>query len=155
MKNLHLGHLAKAFGLRDTPGKIGGGAGSNNTKNGSNKRDGGKGDHKHNGSAKRKRGAEDSDDDNDFDISRLKNTSGTGHSKVEGKASAAKTDAERRMYEAVRKQGRLTKVEGKLGVGAGAGAAGGADGEYQVMGSVRELEKMVGGGGGGKRSRKF
>lgn len=97
---------------------------------------------------KRKRADDDSDDEG-FDISNLKNTSGTGHSKVEGKASAAKTDAERRMYEAVRKQGRLTKVEGKLGVGAGAAGDGG---EYQVMGNTRDLEKMV--GGQAKRSRR-
>jgi hypothetical protein len=46
------------------------------------------------------------------------------------------------MYEAVRKQGRLTKVGGRM-------AAGGGDAEFQVAMSGKDLEKLVAGDRGG------
>lgn len=114
--------MAKSFGLRETPGRIGGGSNANN-----------KASTKTKPNTKRKRADDSSGDEMDAP-------------KALGKASAAKTDAERRMYEAVRKQGRLTKGEGKMG------AMAGGDGEYQVMSSTKDLEKMVGGGKRVKRS---
>ena len=122
VKNLHLGHLAKSFGLRETPGKIGGGGGS--------KKKDVKG-------GKRKRGdADSSEDDQEAEEAEIRAAA------AGGKSSAAKTDIEKRMYAAVRKQGRLTRVDGKM-------AAGGGDAEYQVALSGRDLEKMVAGDRGG------
>jgi ATP-dependent RNA helicase DDX31/DBP7 len=122
VKNLHLGHLAKSFGLRETPGKIGGGGGS--------KKKDAKG-------GKRKRGdADSSDDDQEAEEAEIRAAA------AGGKSSAAKTDIEKRMYAAVRKQGKLTKVGGKM-------AAGGGDAEFQVAMSGRDLEKLVAGDRGG------
>ncbi|KAG7562318.1 hypothetical protein FFLO_02210 [Filobasidium floriforme] len=122
VKNLHLGHLAKSFGLRETPGKIGGGGGS--------KKKDSKG-------GKRKRGdADSSDDDQEAEEAEIRAAA------AGGKSSAAKTDIEKRMYAAVRKQGKLTKVGGKM-------AAGGGDAEFQVAMSGRDLEKLVAGDRGG------
>jgi ATP-dependent RNA helicase DDX31/DBP7 len=118
--------LAKCFGLRETPGKIGGGGAA--TKKGKD----GKG-------GKRKRGDDESEDEMDEEEMLAAASKG-------GKSSAAKTDTERRMYEAVRKQGRLTKVGGKL-------AAGGGDAEYQVATGGRDLEKMVKGRGAVRNRR--
>jgi ATP-dependent RNA helicase DDX31/DBP7 len=124
VKNLHLGHLAKAFGLRETPGKIGGGGGNSakDKKNGKN-------------GNKRKRGDDDDDDDEGEDEAEMRAAASAG------KSAGAKTDIEKRMYEAVRKQGRLTKVGGRM-------AAGGGDAEFQVAMSGRDLEKLVAGDGG-------
>lgn len=129
VKNLHLGHLAKCFGLRETPGKIGGAGGSTTH---STSRDG-----------KRKRNdrEEDSDDDDDRHIRAMAAASSAG-----GKSAGAKTDIERRMYEAVRKQGRLSKVGGRL-------AAGGGDAEFQVALGGKDLEKMVSRDKGGKAKK--
>lgn len=115
MKNLHLGHLAKCFALRETPGKIGAGKPV--------KAKSGKGDKK-NGKKDGKKSAIDSDDD--FDVTNVK-----GNKKKE-------TDVERRMYEAVRKQGRSVRADGKLGeLGNDA---------YQVYGGgSMDLEKLVSG----------
>lgn len=103
MKNLHLGHLAKAFALRDAPSALPGSSAAKKT-------------------AVRPAGSKwDRDDD-------------------EGKG-----DAEKRMQEAVRKQGRLTKSGGVLGVV--------GTGDYQIA-DVGDLEKYAKGKvGGGKRKR--
>ncbi|CED83423.1 dead-domain-containing protein [Phaffia rhodozyma] len=108
LKNLHLGHLAKAFALRDAPSSLPGSSAAKKT-------------------AVRPAGSKwDRDDD-------------------EGKG-----DAEKRMQEAVRRQGRLTKSGGVLGVV--------GTGDYQIA-DVGALEKFAkrkdgaGGGGGGKRKR--
>ncbi|KAJ9118255.1 hypothetical protein QFC22_004166 [Naganishia vaughanmartiniae] len=110
VKNLHLGHLAKCFALRETPGKIGAGkpakgkSGARGQKNG-------------------KKGGDDSDDDLDV---------------TAAKGKKRETDVERRMYEAVRKQGRAVRADGKLGeLGNDA---------YQVYGGgSKDLERMVSG----------
>lgn len=98
VKALHLGHLAKAFALREAPGNI-----TAPKKDKSKLVNGGK----------RKRNGEDSDDDD----------------KPKGKESTARNETERRMYEAVRKQGRQFKSAGASGV-FGAGGS-----EFQVMAS--------------------
>lgn len=74
------------------------------------------------GYGKRKREGEDSDED--------------GEKKKGGKETAARNETERRMYEAVRKQGRQFKTGGVLG------AAGGGGGDYQVA-DTKALEKLV------------
>ncbi|GHJ89792.1 hypothetical protein NliqN6_6194 [Naganishia liquefaciens] len=111
VKNLHLGHLAKSFALRETPGKIGAGKSAAKAKTSGAKNKNGK------------RAAVDSDDE--FDV----NTA---------KTKKKETDTERRMYEAVRKQGRAVRADGKLGeLGNDA---------YQVYGGGGiELEKLVSG----------
>ncbi len=69
------------------------------------------------------------------------------------------------MYEAVRKQGRLTKVGGmmgefaggdkkqKTGFGVDPSKLSGGGGDYQVVGGG-DLEKLVGGQGSGQARRK-
>lgn len=109
LKNLHLGHVAKSFALRDAPSAmVSAGGGS-----------------------KKKQAA---------------NAIRPAGSKWERDDDEGKMDAEKRMQEAVRQQGRLTKRAGVLGV-VGAG-------DFQVGMSTNELEKMAGGfgkgsGGGG------
>lgn len=113
IQNLHLGHLAKAFALRDAPSAI--------------------------PSASRSKAAA--------------SAPRPAGSKWERDDDEGKLDAEKRMQEAVRKQGRMTKKGGVLGVQ-------GTD-DFQTMGTS-DLEKLVsgygkglgGGGGGGKRKRK-
>ncbi|BEI96822.1 hypothetical protein CcaverHIS631_0204110 [Cutaneotrichosporon cavernicola] len=102
VKTLHLGHLAKAFALREAPGSI---AATAKPKKEKARLPGGK----------RKRA--DSDDEE------VKG----------GKETTARNETERRMYEAVRKQGRLVKAGGVL-------AATGSD--FQVA-DTKALEKMV------------
>lgn len=105
VKALHLGHLAKAFALREAPGAITAAPKKSKSK-------------KERPGHKRKRGG-DSDSDDD---------------RPQGKEATARNETERRMYEAVRKQGRMVKSGGALGI------RGGDD--FQVMGAG-ELEKMV------------
>lgn len=109
---MHLGHLAKSFALRETPGKIGAGkpAKAKANKSSSKNKNG-------------KRGAIDSDED--FDV-------------TTAKGKKKETDTERRMYEAVRKQGRAVRADGKLGeLGNDA---------YQVYGGGgMDLERLVSG----------
>jgi hypothetical protein len=68
-----------------------------------------------------------------------------------GKEGAAVTDVEKRMYEAVRKAGRMHREGGVMGEHAKKTGASGGD--YQVMGTS-ELAKLVAGGSGGKKGRK-
>ncbi|GMK54358.1 hypothetical protein CspeluHIS016_0109440 [Cutaneotrichosporon spelunceum] len=103
VKSLHLGHLAKAFALREAPGSI---ASTAKPKKEKAKLPGGK----------RKR-AESEDE---------------GEVKG-GKETTARNETERRMYEAVRKQGRLVKAGGVLAA---------TGGDFQVA-DTRALEKMV------------
>ena len=115
LKNLHLGHLAKSFALRDAPSAL---PSSKKTKEAKEYRPAG--------------------------------------SKWEQHDDEGKMDAEKRMQEAVRKQGKLTKRGGVMGdVGTG---------DYQLGGGSAELERMVNGfakksagttkgGAGGKRKR--
>ncbi|ORY30344.1 P-loop containing nucleoside triphosphate hydrolase protein [Naematelia encephala] len=130
-KSLHLGHLAKAFALREAPGAL-----SAATKSSS----------KHanpinsNSNNKRKRATEGDDGESDED--------GKG-GKKQGKESTARNETERRMYEAVRKQGRAIKSGGAMGEFAGGkggqrGVSGGGGGEFQIVGGG-ELERLVGG----------
>lgn len=107
LKNLHLGHLAKSFALREAPTAI---AASTNT-------------------AKKKAAVR------------------PAGSKWEQHDDEGKGEIEKRMQEAVRRQGRMTKKGGVLGIV--------GTGDYQVAGTD-ELAKMAGaygGGGGGKRKR--
>jgi ATP-dependent RNA helicase DDX31/DBP7 len=101
VKSLHLGHLAKAFALREAPGSI---AATSKPKKEKAKLPGGK----------RKR------DDSDDEVKG-------------GKETTARNETERRMYEAVRKQGRLVKAGGVLAA---------TGGDFQVA-DTRALEKMV------------
>ncbi|CAK9786379.1 DEAD-domain-containing protein [Cutaneotrichosporon oleaginosum] len=103
VKSLHLGHLAKAFALREAPGSI---AATSKPKKEKAKLPGGK----------RKRA--DSDDEEE---------------RKGGKELTARNETERRMYEAVRKQGRLVKAGGVLAA---------TGGDFQVA-DTRALEKMV------------
>ena len=104
IRHLHLGHLAKAFALREAPtalkGKAGGG------KRPSSKASGAKGHTKQQkapeGKQRRGRDADDSDGEQDV------------------------ADAERRMEKVVRAQGRLTKKGGKM-------VSSGTD-EFQIAG---------------------
>lgn len=129
VKALHLGHLAKAFALREAPGAIAA------PKSKSKK------DDKAGAGGKRKRGGDyggDSDDSDD--------------GKPKGKEATARNETERRMYEAVRKQGRLHKSGGALGAYSGKQSAsanasartggGGGGGEFQVM-DTSALERMA------------
>ncbi|WVQ98175.1 hypothetical protein IAU59_005297 [Kwoniella sp. CBS 9459] len=132
IKSVHLGHLAKSFALREAPGQL----------SGPSKQKPKPGHPTSSATApnKRKRasggdGEGDSDDDEG------------GAAAKGGKELTARNETERRMYEAVRKQGRMIKSGGKLGEFAGkpkrAGNAGGG-GEFQVFGTS-ELERMVAG----------
>lgn len=117
-KSLHLGHLAKAFALREAPSSL---SSSSTTK--------AKPVTATAASKKRKRanavGAEEDDDEDEEE--------GQG-----GKETTARNETERRMYAAVRKAGKQVRSQGKMGQFGG----GGAGSEFQVMGAG-DLEKMV------------
>ncbi|KAG9039824.1 ATP-dependent RNA helicase dbp7 [Tulasnella sp. JGI-2019a] len=116
VRNLHIGHLAKAFALRDAPSNV------------KNRSDGAK-DLKNNGKNTRMMGSRDrkrmvkgrsgagDDDDDDDDMARRKN------------------DIGERMKDVVRAQGRLSKRDGKF-------VSGGGVDEFQVAGT-QVLEKFV------------
>nr|ODN89506.1 ATP-dependent RNA helicase DBP7 [Cryptococcus depauperatus CBS 7841] len=123
IKSLHLGHLAKAFALREAPAKLASaivGGKSQTTKT------------NFTSSVtvlpgKRKRETDPDDDE----------------AAKGGKELTARNETERRMYEAVRKQGRTLKSGGKLGVFSGkADKDTGAGGEFHVV-NHRELEKLI------------
>ncbi|OCF38855.1 ATP-dependent RNA helicase DBP7 [Kwoniella heveanensis CBS 569] len=148
IKSVHLGHLAKSFALREAPGQL----------SGPSKQKPKPGHPTSSATAPKKRkrttgAGEDSDDEDDEETS--------GSAAKGGKELTARNETERRMYEAVRKQGRMIKSGGKLGefagkpkraggtsTGGGGGAGGmtigGAGGEFQVFGTS-ELERMVAG----------
>ena len=124
-KSLHLGHLAKAFALREAPSTLAGTT-AKATK-AKSKMPGMNG--------KRKR--EDEQEEGE----------GEGEEVKGGKERLARNETERRMYEAVRKAGRAIKSGGALGefsgkAGRRAMGAGGAGDEFQVMGTG-DLERMV------------
>ena len=100
VRNLHIGHLAKAFALRDAPKAVSGGGGSKRKETKRNQANG------------KERGTNRGD-----------------HSKVQ-----FVFDAEKRMQDVVRSQGRLTR---KGGVMADFGTS-----DYQIAGGY-DLEKMV------------
>ncbi|WVF69673.1 hypothetical protein IAT40_004452 [Kwoniella sp. CBS 6097] len=149
IKSVHLGHLAKSFALREAPGQL----------SGPSKQKPKPGHPTSSATAPKKRkratGGEDSDEGDEDEGATTKG----------GKEMTARNETERRMYEAVRKQGRMIKSGGKLGefagkpkragaggaggaggVGSGGGnmTIGGAGGEFQVFGTS-ELERMVSG----------
>lgn len=102
VKHLHLGHLAKAFALREAPSAV---TGANAKAKKSAKAKAAK-------NARKPKGARGADDAEDFDVG----------------------DAEKRMEQVVRAQGRLTKKGGKM-VSSGTG-------EFQLAGGDY-LEKLV------------
>ncbi|WOO85047.1 ATP-dependent RNA helicase DBP7 [Vanrija pseudolonga] len=120
VKSLHLGHLAKSFALREAPGTLAATVKPAKAKITSSAT-----------SNKRKRGgAEDEDDE-----------------PRGGKETTARNETERRMYEAVRKQGRLVKSGGTLGAYSGErkggkSSAAATSGEFQTL-DTSELEKLV------------
>ncbi|WVW78317.1 hypothetical protein I302_100271 [Kwoniella bestiolae CBS 10118] len=134
IKSIHLGHLAKSFALREAPGQLSSSSSTPATKT-----------QKVTSSATapqgRKRKHADEGEDGEEE------TKG-------GKELTARNETERRMYEAVRKQGRMIKSGGKMGEFAGVnknskkqgmmGGAAGGGGEFQVYGTS-ELERMVAG----------
>ncbi|ODO08650.1 ATP-dependent RNA helicase DBP7 [Cryptococcus wingfieldii CBS 7118] len=130
-KSLHLGHLAKAFALRESPAQLAGALNAGKTKKAK------AGSSASAQPGKRKRGEEGDDDEDEV---------------KGGKELTARNETERRMYEAVRKQGRTLKSGGKLGVFAGGkGSSGGAQrggaasgGEFHVV-DTGELERLVSG----------
>lgn len=67
-----------------------------------------------------------------------------------GKEGAAVTEVEKRMYDAVRKAGRMHREGGVMGEHAKKTGASGGD--YQVMGTS-ELAKLAAGGGGAKKRK--
>ncbi|WVR04724.1 hypothetical protein IAU60_001735 [Kwoniella sp. DSM 27419] len=128
IKTIHLGHLAKAFALREAPGQLSVPAKPVKAAVTSSAT----------APKKRKRVAGGDEDD-------------SGEEEVRGgKELTARNETERRMYEAVRKQGRMIKSGGKLGEqrtnqkGGNRVTLGGAGGEFQVFGTS-ELERMVSG----------
>lgn len=130
-KSLHLGHLAKAFALREAPSALTPSMPKAKTRGVKTKNADGTFI-----GAKRKREDEDGEGEDE---------------KTGGKERLARNETERRMYEAVRKAGRAVKAGGALGevgkVGGKGGnvgrmGAGGAGDEFQVMGAD-EIERMV------------
>lgn len=109
VKSIHLGHLAKAFALREAPTAATAAAAPKKQKERKDKL-----------SNKRKR--EEGEED---------------EPRKGGKETTARNETERRMYEAVRKQGRQFKSGGALGAFSGNSA-----GEFHVM-DTSALEKMV------------
>jgi ATP-dependent RNA helicase DDX31/DBP7 len=114
-KSLHLGHLAKAFALREAPSALSSATPKAKpaTTSTTNKK------------RKRPSATANGDDDDDEE----------GHG---GKETTARNETERRMYAAVRKAGKQVRSQGKMGQFGG----GGAGSEFQVMGSG-DLERMV------------
>ncbi|KAG8881735.1 ATP-dependent RNA helicase dbp7 [Tulasnella sp. 331] len=119
VRNLHIGHLAKAFALRDAPSNV-----KNRSVMSSDSRVGKIKNNRMMGSRDRKvsnrRASGNSDDDDDDDDTRRK-----------------MNDIGERMKDVVRAQGRLTKKDGKFVSG------GGAD-EFQVAGTAA-LKRLVNG----------
>ena len=133
-RSLHLGHLAKAFALREAPSTL---AGSHKSVRTTTQLPTG---------PKRKRPANERYGAKDENVYEVKG----------GKEKTARNDTERRMYEAVRKAGRAVKSGGAMGEYAGKrddkrrGVGGGRGAEFQVMGGAEfqvmggdEMEQMV------------
>lgn len=117
IRHLHMGHLAKAFALREAPKTVtgsGGGGGNSAGRNGSGKKSNSK--LLHAKKAVNGRPEKESQRGKDWD-------------------EAHDPDAERRMQEIVRAQGRLTK-KGGLMISSGTS-------EFQIAGGAA-LEKLVG-----------
>lgn len=116
IRHLHMGHLAKAFALREAPKTVTGGGGGGNSagRNGSGKKPNSK--LLHAKKAVNGRPEKESQRGKDWD-------------------EAHDPDAERRMQEIVRAQGRLTK-KGGLMISSGTS-------EFQIAGGAA-LEKLVG-----------
>lgn len=134
------------------------------------KKDAGKGHRKPSQGGAAAADVERDEDDSDVDLDILMGeTSAAGSSGPRVAKYVPTTDAEKRMTAAVRAQGRLIKSGGQLGEqrmdqrrarlnrpGAGAGGSGGG-GEFQVVNSGNDLEKLVngyGGAGGAGQKRK-
>ena len=118
MRHLHLGHLAKSFALREAPSTVTGAGAKVKTHN--------------MGRSKGKAAAH---------ANTAGTTSSAGHTQRKPRRDAAGDeydviDAEKRMEQVVRAQGRLTKKGGKM-VSSGAS-------EFQVAGGYA-LERLVGG----------
>ncbi|TXT13180.1 hypothetical protein VHUM_01581 [Vanrija humicola] len=121
VKSLHLGHLAKSFALREAPGTLASTVKPAKAKLTSSAT-----------SNKRKRDGADGEDEDQ---------------PRGGKETTARNETERRMYEAVRKQGRLVKSGGTLGAysgekNKGKSSAATTSGEFQTL-DTSELEKLV------------
>ncbi|KAK8847496.1 hypothetical protein IAR55_005354 [Kwoniella newhampshirensis] len=131
IKTIHLGHLAKSFALREAPGAL-----SIVTKAPKERITSSATNNK-----KRKRATAGGSDDEDDDEEGEEAVKG-------GKESTARNETERRMYEAVRKQGRMVRSGGKMGAFAGnnnkPAAANGSGSEFHVV-NTGELERMVAG----------
>lgn len=140
IRHLHIGHLAKAFALRDAPKSVGG-AGSTADRES-------KGKSKPWSSGKDRVSRKDRTAVNTKAIA-ISVTAATDSPGDQPKKAKAKKeweadhsgDAERRMQEIVRAQGRLTK---KGGVMRSSGT-----GEFQIAGG-KELERLVNGHNSGK-----
>lgn len=116
-KSLHLGHLAKAFALREAPSSL-----SATTASATK--------------------AETKASLSEAQRKRKRSKKGDGDSSDEergGKETTARNETEKRMYAAVRKAGKQVRSQGKMGQ---FGNAGGGGSEYQVAGTA-ELERMV------------
>ncbi len=129
VRHLHLGHLAKAFALREAPSSVSGGGGSKNKHKTSNK-----------GNSK-------GHDHTKVKDKTTKSSTPATPASVTGKPQQHRhrdrddldehdvQDAERRMEKVVRAQGRLTKKGGKM-------VSSGTE-EFQIAGGY-DLERLVG-----------
>jgi ATP-dependent RNA helicase DDX31/DBP7 len=115
-KSLHLGHLAKAFALREAPSALSASTAS------ATKADAKASIVEAQKKRKRSKKGDDSSDEEERG----------------GKETTARNETEKRMYAAVRKAGKQIRSQGKMGQFGG--AAGGS--EYQVAG-MAEIERMV------------
>jgi ATP-dependent RNA helicase DDX31/DBP7 len=117
-KSLHLGHLAKAFALREAPSSLSATtASATKAENKTALLDAQK--------KKRKRSKKGDGDSSDEERG--------------GKETTARNETEKRMYAAVRKAGKQVRSQGKMGQ---FGNAGGGGSEFQVAGAD-EIERMV------------
>ncbi|WVO23883.1 ATP-dependent RNA helicase DBP7 [Cryptococcus decagattii] len=124
-KLLHLGHLAKSFALREAPAQL-----ASALSAGKSKKSKSKATSSATQPGKRKR----DEDEEDME-------------ERGGKELTARNETERRMYEAVRKQGRTIKSGGKLGEFSGKGQNKGqkaatTGGEFHIV-HAGELERLV------------
>ncbi|RXK40964.1 hypothetical protein M231_01812 [Tremella mesenterica] len=141
-KSLHLGHLAKSFALREAPSSL---VPSINPKRSSDprkrKRAGSEEDTSFKRSSdsrhKKQIGLEDDTSFKRLSESRHRNQAGQDEDRHGGKEESARNETERRMYEAVRKAGRMSKVGGVMGRFSSKGMN-----EFQVVGGD-EVERMV------------
>ncbi|KAF9503774.1 hypothetical protein BS47DRAFT_1374460 [Hydnum rufescens UP504] len=123
VRNLHMGHLAKAFALRDAPSAIGSASASASGSGSKAPHDTGKGKNRD----KKKPGRSKTDDTPSQGEGGEEKEKGAMH----GETTTTATD---RMRKVVRDQGRLTKQDGAMG-------AAGTD-EFQIAGGL-DLEALV------------